>query len=44
VRGAPTNGTAAAALEFMDHAHDHLNRSFAEVTSDEAQAAWGRLG
>jgi uncharacterized protein (TIGR04255 family) len=43
VRGAPASGTAAAALEFMDQAHDHLNMSFAELTSNEAQAAWERL-
>lgn len=42
VRGAPSGDGLAGALAFMDRAHDHIVRSFAELTSDAAQQRWGK--
>jgi len=41
VRGAPLEETGAAALAFMDRAHDHVVRSFAELTSQSMHSDWG---
>ena len=40
VRGAPADDTMEAALRFMDDAHMHLVRSFAELTSDAMHLEW----
>lgn len=42
VRGAPTGDDAAEALRFMDQAHAHVVRGFAELTPDAMHAQWGR--
>jgi uncharacterized protein (TIGR04255 family) len=39
-RGAPGSGTIDATLDFMDQGHDHLVRSFMELTAEPIQAAW----
>ncbi|MDX3114602.1 TIGR04255 family protein [Streptomyces scabiei] len=39
-----TEGTSSdAALAFVDAAHEHVVRSFAELTTDAQHAEWGRL-
>ena len=42
VRGAPAKATFDSALEFIDGAHDHLVRSFAELTTDSMHTKWDR--
>jgi uncharacterized protein (TIGR04255 family) len=42
VRGGPADSSLEAATKFMDAAHEHLVRSFAELTPDDLQAEWGR--
>ena len=44
VRGAPLHGMIGDSLEFMDRAHDHLVRSFTELTPEPMHEAWGRRG
>lgn len=39
-RGAPYSGTIDATLDFMDQGHDHLVRSFMELTAEPIQAEW----
>jgi uncharacterized protein (TIGR04255 family) len=39
-RGAPGSGTIGATLDFMDQGHDHLVRSFMELTAEPIQAEW----
>lgn len=41
VRGAPVDDSAAAALKFLDGAHDHLVQSFLELTPENMPATWG---
>lgn len=42
VQGRTDGGSPSAALAFIDAAHDHLVRSFAEITDESQQALWGR--
>ncbi len=42
VRGAPASATFENAMEFLDGAHDHLVRSFAELTAETMHAKWER--
>ncbi|MGI9119664.1 MAG: TIGR04255 family protein [Acidimicrobiales bacterium] len=42
VRGAPTDERSEAALRFMDHAHEHVVRSFAELTPQAMHERWER--
>jgi hypothetical protein len=42
VRGAPTEDTGEAAVLFMDQAHEHVVRSFAELTPGAMHAEWER--
>ncbi len=42
VRGAPAGDSLADALRFMDQAHTHVVRSFAELTPDSMHAQWER--
>lgn len=42
VRGGPADSSLEATTEFMDIAHEHLVRSFAELTPEELHAEWGR--
>ena len=42
VRGAPAGGSLEEALRFMDQAHDHVVRSFAELAPDAMHAHWER--
>jgi uncharacterized protein (TIGR04255 family) len=42
VRGAPAGDDIAAAMEFIDRAHEHVVRSFAELTPLSMHATWGR--
>ncbi|MFI6282097.1 TIGR04255 family protein [Streptomyces sp. NPDC050988] len=41
-QGRPSGISAEAALESIDEAHDHLVRSFAEITTETAHERWGR--
>jgi len=41
VRGAPADTSLGATLNFMDTAHEHLVRSFAELTTDTVHREWG---
>jgi hypothetical protein len=41
LRGAPLDETWTSALGFLDAAHSHIVRSFAELTSDSMHAEWG---
>jgi uncharacterized protein (TIGR04255 family) len=41
VRGAPVDGSVAAALKFLDGAHEHLVQSFVELTPESIQSTWG---
>jgi uncharacterized protein (TIGR04255 family) len=41
VRGAPADGSLAEALSFLDGAHDHLDRSFLELTPETMHSTWG---
>ena len=42
VRGAPTEESLEGALQFMDDAHGHVVRSFAELTPEPMHAVWER--
>lgn len=42
LRGAPAGDDRRGALEFMDRAHAHVVRSFAELTPETMHAEWGR--
>ena len=42
IRGGPAEPALASVLDFMDGAHDHIVRSFAELTPTSAQQRWGR--
>jgi uncharacterized protein (TIGR04255 family) len=42
VRGHPGGKSLAESLKFLDEAHDHLVRSFDELTNDAMHEAWGR--
>jgi uncharacterized protein (TIGR04255 family) len=42
VRGAPTGEGADAALQFLDGAHEHIVRSFAELTPTAMHERWER--
>lgn len=42
VRGAPTEDTLEGALQFMDSAHDHVVRSFTELTPEIMHTKWER--
>lgn len=42
VRGAPTDESLEGALQFMDQAHDHVIRSFAELTPEAMHERWER--
>lgn len=42
VRGNPGGRGRAESLKFIDEAHDHLVRSFAELTEESMHEAWGR--
>jgi len=42
LRGAPAEDTLDSALLFMDAAHSHIVRSFAEMTPEAMQIKWGR--
>jgi uncharacterized protein (TIGR04255 family) len=42
IRGAPADETIDSALGFMDEAHGHIVRSFAELTPHDMHAEWGR--
>jgi uncharacterized protein (TIGR04255 family) len=41
-RGNPGGKSLAEAMKFMDEAHDHLTRSFAELTEESMHEVWGR--
>ncbi len=41
-RGNPGGKSLAEALKFIDEAHDHLTRSFAELTEESMHDVWGR--
>jgi len=41
VRGAPVADSVAAALKFVDGAHEHLVRSFLELTPEPMHSTWG---
>ena len=41
LRGAPAGDDLAVALEFMDQAHAHVVRSFAELTPETMHSEWG---
>lgn len=41
VRGQPADGSVGAALEFLRGAHEHLVRSFLELTPESMHATWG---
>lgn len=42
VQGRTDGASPGAALAFIDAAHDHLVRSFAEITAESQHANWGR--
>lgn len=42
VRGAPAGESLEDTLDFMDQAHAHIVRSFAELTPDARHEEWGR--
>ncbi len=42
IRGAPADETLDGALRFMDEAHGHIVRSFAELTPETMHTEWGR--
>jgi len=42
VRGAPTEETVDSALRFMDQSHNHVVRSFAELTPETMHSMWVR--
>lgn len=42
VRGGPVDATLEATLEFMDRAHEHVVRSFEELTVESLHSQWGR--
>jgi uncharacterized protein (TIGR04255 family) len=42
IRGAPADDKIEAALRFMDEAHGHIVRSFAELTPETMHTEWGR--
>lgn len=41
-RGAPADDTLGAAKTFLDEMHEHIVRSFAEITAEDVQERWGR--
>jgi uncharacterized protein (TIGR04255 family) len=41
VRGAPVDDSVAAALKFVDGAHEHLVQSFLELTPEHMHSTWG---
>lgn len=41
VRGAPVDDSEAAALKFLDGAHEHLVQSFLELTPENMHSTWG---
>jgi uncharacterized protein (TIGR04255 family) len=41
LRGAPSGDSIESALEFLDGGHQHIVRSFAELTSETMHAEWG---
>ncbi len=41
-RGAPSAATTEAAIALMDHQHDWIVRTFADVTTDTMHREWGR--
>jgi uncharacterized protein (TIGR04255 family) len=43
LRGAPADSSLEGALEFIDQAHDHMVRSFAELTPTDMHKEWGRV-
>jgi len=43
IRGAPTGEGLVEALDFMDQAHEHVVRSFAELTPESMHDQWERL-
>lgn len=42
IRGAPADETLDSALRFMNEAHEHIVRSFAELTPHAMHTEWGR--
>jgi uncharacterized protein (TIGR04255 family) len=42
IRGAPADETLDSALRFIDEAHRHIVRSFAELTPQAMHTKWGR--
>lgn len=42
VRGNPGGRSLSESLKFLDEAHEHLVRSFAELTEESMHEAWGR--
>lgn len=42
VRGGPESPTPEAALEFMDHAREAIDRTFLAITTSEVQEEWGK--
>jgi len=42
VRGAPSGAMMEDAVQFMDQGHDHLVRSFSELTPQPMHRVWGR--
>ena len=41
-RGNPGGKSMAESVKFMDEVHDHITRSFAELTVESMHEAWGR--
>jgi len=41
-RGNPGGKSVSESLKFLDEAHDHLTRSFAELTEESMHEVWGR--
>jgi uncharacterized protein (TIGR04255 family) len=41
-RGNPGGKSFSEAMKFMDEAHDHLTRSFAELTKESMHDVWGK--
>ena len=42
LRGNPGGGSLAESLKFLDEAHEHIVRSFAELTKESMHEVWGR--
>jgi uncharacterized protein (TIGR04255 family) len=42
IRGNPGGRSLSESLKFLDEAHEHLVRSFAELTEESMHEAWGR--